>query len=256
MKGRKIARASIMTIFLAGLAFLIPFSFYEWKNPDLVPMPEVSYGTVVPLSRLVEHYEETLPSDVPKISVTARRYGEGYAVDYRLPYDGLATTSEEKAEADQNFSWFNDLANNYYSLPQLDDRCVYDTENKKRASEITIEFEKQPDGVVTIVDHKVSWKMLVQSMSGITEENHRIANEELQEKHTHIFETDGNLLTFELWEYFELHAMSDPPILRGLQIQCAFDGVPVEYYILLYYGPGYMEDYYPEVVGCLYPLEE
>ncbi|PWL70885.1 MAG: hypothetical protein DBY25_07160 [Clostridiales bacterium] len=155
MKARKIAAVSVVIAFLAGLALLIPFSFCEWENPDLVPIPEVSYGTVVPLHRLVEHYEETLPSKVPKISVTARRYGEGYSVDYRLPYDGLATASEEKAEADQNFSWFNDLANNYYSLPQLDDRCVYDMENKKRASDITIAFEKQPDGVVTIVDHKV-----------------------------------------------------------------------------------------------------
>ncbi|MGI5897507.1 MAG: hypothetical protein ACOX6U_11295 [Oscillospiraceae bacterium] len=256
MKGRKIARASIMIIFLIGLASLIPFSFYEWKNPDLVPMPEVSYGTVVPLPRLVEHYEETLPSDVPKISVTARRYGEGYAVDYRLPYDGLAAASEEKAEADQNFSWFNDLANNYYSLPQLDDRCVYDTENKKRASEITIAFEKQPDGVVTIIDHKVSWWMLARDMNGVTEGSRRIAEKELQKNHTHIFGTDGNVLTFELWEYFELHAMSDPPILRGLQIQCAFDGVPVEYYILLYYDSAYIEVYYPEVAAYLHPLEE
>ena len=121
---------------------------------------------------------------------------------------------------------------------------------KKRASDITIAFEKQPDGVVTIVDHKVSWWMLARDMNGVTEGSRRIANEELQENHTHIFGIDSNVLTFELWEYFGLHAMSDPPILRGLQIQCAFDGVPVEYYILLYYGLSYMEDYYPEVVGC------
>ena len=251
MKSRKIVAVSVVIVLSAGLVSLIPFSFCEWENPDLVPMPETSYGTVVPLPRLVEYYEETLPSDVPNISVTARRYGEGWAVDYPLPYDGLAAASEEKAEADRQFSWFNNLANNYYSLP----RCVYDIENKKRASDITIAFEKQPDGVVTIIDHAVTWKMLVQPMNDVTEEARRIANEELRENHTHIFRTGSNVLTFELWEYFGLHAMSDPPILRGLQIQCAFDGAPVEYYILLYYGPSYLEDYYPEVVGYLTPLE-
>ncbi|MGI5897508.1 MAG: hypothetical protein ACOX6U_11300, partial [Oscillospiraceae bacterium] len=56
--------------------------FAERLFPTTYVSPDVDMATF-PLSRLVEHYEEQLDPEIPKLKITATFEGESY----ELPYD-------------------------------------------------------------------------------------------------------------------------------------------------------------------------
>ncbi|MGI5897012.1 MAG: hypothetical protein ACOX6U_08650, partial [Oscillospiraceae bacterium] len=73
--------------------------------------------------------------------------------------------------------------------------------------------------------------------------------------HTHTFTAEDGELSFELWKYYAISLWSTRPYLRGLQIQCTFDGKPVEYYVL--FRTTYEEKLVPMPdLSHLTPLEE
>ena len=69
-----------------------------------------------PLPRVVEHYENQLDPEIPKITVTAIQDDEAF----KLPYDAvLIDGSAEPDDPEGPKDWFLNLMNNFWSLPEL-----------------------------------------------------------------------------------------------------------------------------------------
>ena len=86
-----IAVISVFFVATGALAVL----YREPADPQSEPDQELSTHAA-PLSQVVAYYEEQLDPEVPRIKVTARQFGDGCAVDYTLPYDGILRESDEK----------------------------------------------------------------------------------------------------------------------------------------------------------------
>ncbi|MGI5896493.1 MAG: hypothetical protein ACOX6U_05995 [Oscillospiraceae bacterium] len=225
MKGKTKLVVSIAVI---GIFFAVTGALALFYQEPADPQPEADQGLsahAAPLSQVVAYYEEQLDPEIPRIKVTARQFGDGCAVDYTLPYDGILRENGEKTQADQEQTWFLNLMNNFWSLPVLHDG-YYETEKPTR---FTIRFDQPPTGTIQITDY-------------IIMDEHGKATEETLEywtKRTYTFDADGSNFSFDLWKYEGLEIMSAHPFLRGLLLQCEIDGKQVEYYILFqtnYYG--------------------
>ena len=237
MKVKKIIVFSVLFVTLIGLIIAIPYSFQTIKSEPSWPAPEISSGKAVPLPLLVKDYESRMDPALPKITVTARYFGENCAVDYPLPYDGIVRTNSIETEADKNYTWFKNLYNNFWSLPSLIDEV---DSNRYTPSRFTIKFSKRPDSSVTIIDYPVSGRGVAAPLDGTSEKGMSYLG-----NHTYTFEMDSNTLSFDLWDNDDYNLSSAPPYLRGFQIKCQFDGIPVEYYLLFrtnYNGTSVPED--------------
>lgn len=220
------------------------------SNPEPIPEP-VSHPTVS-LPRLVDYYENELDPSIPRIIVTARTFGKGYAVDYSLPYDAVLQTSELKKDLDYKQSWFMNLTNNFWSLPMLSDG-----EFETTPAHLTIYFTEPPTGDVSIVLRSISEtsKPFGVAMQMLTMENDRNSDYYIG-NNTKKLVAQNKEVSFDLWKSRALRASSTLPYLQGLQIKCNYDEKQVEYYVLFQtaYHSG---DYFPDTdFSHLTPLTE
>lgn len=236
-----IAVISVFFVATGALAVL----YREPADPQSEPDQELSTHAA-PLSQVVAYYEEQLDPEVPRIKVTARQFGDGCAVDYTLPYDGILRESDEKTQSDQEQTWFLNLMNNFWPLPILYDG-YYELENwTEIPSHLSIQFEQPPEGEIVIKDYGIFDKY------GVAVEADGFGNEWVGYIHT--FEA-AQELEFDLWLYDGIHLMSTQPELRGLRIECEIDGKQVEYYIL--FRSNYLGNipFYGEDLSHLTPLQ-
>ena len=208
--------------------------------------PEVK---TVSLERLVEYYDSQLDPEIPKITVSARIYGEGYAVDCNLPYDAILITNNQKSEMDKNRTWFVNLMNNFWSLPRIQDGM----HQMSVPAHFTITFTELPTDKILVVDN------IIQNENGIPDPHvidgkPGLSKQNLKE-HSRTFMLQENQISFDLWPYAGVEYFSTLPNLRGLQLQCNYSGTLVDYYILFQtdYGAGFPPD---TNFSHLTPLEE
>ena len=220
MKRTKLTLSISVTALLA-LGLVVAVLSIPKAEPELEPPPPTPYSVdTEALSRLVDYYDGQLDPEVPRIKVTARQFGDGCAVDYTLPYDGILRESDEKTQSDQEQTWFLNLMNNFWSLPKLHDGL----QNLSVPSQITITFSEPPVGEIAITDY------VIVDDSGIATKGTPTLSHSYDR--TQIFSPAGNTLSFDLWVYDGVDLMSVQPPLRGMLVRCTIDEKEVEYYIL------------------------
>lgn len=226
MKTKKYISLLAFVVILAGFGIWAVTAAPKQSKPEPHTEPiasetEPEPPPTVPLSRLVEHYQEQLDPDIPKITVTARVYGDGYAADLHLPYDGVIRTTEKSAELDANRTWFVNLMNNFWSLPKLYDEYNCELKPEMTPSHISIQFSEQPAGEITVWDYGIF------DSSG--EAVSAALNDAVYQKNP--VSARGEL-SLDLWEYEGIQSLSSQPALRGLRLQCEYNEKLVEYFIL------------------------
>lgn len=226
MKTKKYISLLAFVVVLAGVGIWAVAAAPEEGKPEPHTEPitseaEPEPSPTVPLSRLVEHYEKQLAPDIPKITVTARVYGDGYAADLHLPVDGVIRTTEKSAELDANQTWFVNLMNNFWSLPKLQDEYNHELKPEVMPSHVSIQFSEQPAGEITVRDYGIfdsSGEAVSTTLNGAVYQKIPVS-------------ARGEL-SFDLWEYEGIQSLSSQPALRGLRLQCEYNGKLVEYFIL------------------------
>ncbi|MGI5897032.1 MAG: hypothetical protein ACOX6U_08750 [Oscillospiraceae bacterium] len=226
------------SLFVAG-GLLIAGVWAMSRVPPVEPPPKP-----VPLSRVVQYYEEQLEPEIPKITVTAVQGGETFG----LPYD--AAFVEEKAEESPDSKtpkkWFLELMNNFWSLPAL----KHNVFPENNPAIFSVGFEKQPDSEVTITNYWIY-------EYGTTLE---YSTREGWDNHSRTFVPSNRSISFALWDYaWEVRLSSNPPPLLGLRMQCSYGTEQVEYYILFQNADpraGFAEDFDFSHLTPLEGLEE
>ncbi|MGI5897132.1 MAG: hypothetical protein ACOX6U_09270 [Oscillospiraceae bacterium] len=226
MKAKKCIIWSAFAAILVGVGIWTASTAPKQSKPESHTEPimsdtEPEPHPTVPLPRLVEYYQEQLDPDIPKITVTARVYGDGYAADLHLPYDGVIRATEKSAELDANQTWFVNLMNNFWSLPKLHDEYNHYLKSEMTPSHISIRFNEQPTGKIMVRDYGIfdsSGEATSTTLNGASYQKIPIP-------------VQGEL-SFDLWEYEGIGSLSTQPALRGLLIQCEYNEKLVEYFIL------------------------
>ena len=196
-----------------------------------------------PLPRVVEHYENQLDPEIPKITVTAIQDDEAF----KLPYDAvLIDGSAEPDDPEGPKDWFLNLMNNFWSLPEL----CHDFLSGRNPARFIIEFEQPPDDEVTITNY---W---IYEYGTVSEHSTR----EEWDRHSKTFVPGNCLISFDLWDNRDdVVLTSDPPPLLGLRMQCRYGTDRAEYYILFQNADpnaGFAEDFDFSHLTPLEGLEE
>lgn len=181
---------------------------------------------IAPLSKVVGYYESKLDPAIPKITITARSAGEGFASDVQIPYTAKLVEGDwdDFRGGKYNKIWFVDLMNNFWSLPRLQDE-----ESGRIPAKLTIQFDNSYNGILTVIDYRVY------SEHGYVNTHWVEGSQELTQKtfteHQRSIEVKNGTASFGLWDIIP-SSDSNPPPLIGLRMKCSYEKQKVEYYIL------------------------
>lgn len=211
-----ICKKFIAPLIVLAAILAIAVSYWIYKPKDLI----------VPLPKLVEYYEGQLDPEIPCITVTAEHDGESYV----LPYDAAFTSGELLPEEEINRTWFINLMNNFWSLPELanGNSMLQDVS----PAQFTIAFDTTPDADVSLINYNITNAYGYVSPHYYEQDlnPYEILGPARQQP-MHVT-PQNDKISFESWS-FTSHGRGITEIpLHGLRVVCSYDGQPVEYYVL------------------------